>query len=57
MEVSRARFDMIIRLSLQTLANMVQILFDLWAEIMQLAVKMFFSYIDCLLYSNNQTFQ
>ncbi len=57
MEVSRAHFDMIIRLSLQTLSNMVQILFDLWAEIMQLAVKMFFSYIDCLLYSNNQTFQ
>ncbi len=57
MEVSRARFDMIIRFSLQTLSNMVQILFDLWAEIMQLTVKMFFSYIDCLLYSNNQTFQ
>lgn len=57
MEVNRVNFDLIIRLSLQTLDNMVQILFDLWAEIMQLAIKMFFSNIDYLLYANNQTFQ
>jgi len=40
MQVNRANFELIISLLLLRLANMVQILLELWAEIMQLAAKM-----------------